>query len=421
MEDDDAPEVVDGSDEQETADDPVDADGWIDLFNSKIKVRQLGAGSGSTPEVKQDVVCTYEVRTFADAAESSPLQVYKDVRLRIGEGECPPGVELCLRRMKEGETYEVYCVSTMAWGPAGRRGFGPEEQDVPGDVDLHFRVELHKCIEPEVTFDALLEEIVWRKTTGSEHFRRKDFQKARRAYRAALEVYKNMAGPPEDMEDRIAAAERVDSLAADCNSNLAAVHLELGDTSLAKEAATHALEANPDHPKALFRVAKACFLLHEHKECELALKRLRELQPEDPAVRKLFHDLRQAQKEYVAKSKKLAAKLWEAPREGYKEEQKEEEQDEVEADDAEDDEEDEGNGNEEAEERKKAREKIGRQATYILSVICGSLAVFAYVVWVQRRRKYGMQYPLIALIAVLAAISIACFLKELLPKKVKAD
>eukprot|EP00971_Amphidinium_carterae_P271622 5389717-Amphidinium_carterae.1 len=64
---------------------------------------------------------------------------------------------------------------------------------------------------------------------------------------ACCKVYKNMAGPSEDghdewklhalcstgissymdMEDRIAAAEHADALAADCNSNLAAVHLEV--------------------------------------------------------------------------------------------------------------------------------------------------------------------------------------------------
>mmetsp|Transcript_44909 Transcript_44909/g.103891 ORF Transcript_44909/g.103891 Transcript_44909/m.103891 type:complete len:226 (+) Transcript_44909:1-678(+) len=225
------------------------------------------------------------------------------------------------------------------------------------------------------------------------------------------------------MEDRIAAAEHADALAADCNSNLAAVHLELGDTSLAKQAATQALEANPDHPKALFRAAKACLLLHEHEECELVLKHLRELQPEDVAVRKLLHDLRQAQKEYAAKSRKLASKLWEAPREGYKEERKQEEAaaeaEEQRQDDEDDDEQ--GDENEDAEERQKARERIRRQATYLLSVICGSLAVFAYVVWVKRRRKHGAQYPLIAFIAVMAVVSLLCFMKELLPQKQKAD
>mmetsp|Transcript_35356 Transcript_35356/g.82640 ORF Transcript_35356/g.82640 Transcript_35356/m.82640 type:complete len:432 (-) Transcript_35356:219-1514(-) len=407
------------------ADDPVDADGWTDVFSGKIKVRQVSEGSGRVPEVKQDVVCTFEVRTFEDASSEAPLQVCKDLRVRIGEGDCPPGVELCLRRMKEGEVCEVFSVSNMAWGPGGRPAILAGEQEVPGDVDLHFRVTLHKCVDPDGSFQSGTDEMVWRKSAGTDYFRRKDFQRARRAYRAALEVFKNMGLPPEDMEDREGAAAFVDSLAADCNSNLAAVHLELGDTSLAKDAATKALEVSPDHPKALYRAAKACFLLHEHKECELALKRLKELQPEDVAVRKLYAELRQAQKEYAAKSKKLAAKLWEAPRDGYREdeEQKEKTDKEDERSDGADDEDEPSPEDEleDAEERAEAKMTVTRMATAIMAVVCGSLAIALYVVWVMRKRKFGMQVPLLIAIGLLGLISILCIAKEIIPRKVKAD
>ncbi|CAJ1410909.1 unnamed protein product [Effrenium voratum] len=107
-------------------------------------------------------------------------------------------------------------------------------------------------------------------------------------------------------------AAQVTKTLADVASNLSAVYLELGRARDALDHAKMAVDMVPKHEKALFRVAKAAFLLGDFDQCQERLDVL----PEDPAVKRLAADLERARNKHASKSKKLGAALLEAAGEG---------------------------------------------------------------------------------------------------------
>mmetsp|Transcript_9878 Transcript_9878/g.18703 ORF Transcript_9878/g.18703 Transcript_9878/m.18703 type:complete len:436 (-) Transcript_9878:19-1326(-) len=301
-------ESGDGAGEDVDNSDQVDKDGWLHLMEGTIKKRVLKAGSGQNPEMNQDVVCSFRIR-LAAAAEDALLQVHEKVRYRIGEGEAVPCLELCLRHMVEGEESEVWSISRMAWGPEGLlAGGSASETAVPADADVVVNVVLHQCLPSATSWNERIQELNWRKENGNFYFRRKQFMKAGRSYAAGLDVFKGGFEAPEDMPDAGAASSAAAILCGDVGANLSAVHLALGNATAARDAATAALSVNTNNVKALYRGAKACFLLDEFDECEVALQRALALEPEDASLLRLDADFKRKKVKYANKSKRLAEK-----------------------------------------------------------------------------------------------------------------
>jgi len=297
----DASKDVDNSDQ-------VDKDGWLHLMEGTIKKRVVKAGSGQNPDMNQDVRCSFRVR-LATGPEDVFLQVHENIRYRIGEGEAVPCLELCLRHMEEGEESEVWSVSRMAWGPEGLLAGGVAgEMDVAADADVVLRVVLHECLPSGTSWNDRVEELRWRKENGNNYFRRRQLAKAKKSYAAGLDMCKGDFEAPEDVPDAEAASAGLAAIACDIAANLAAAHLEFGDPMGARDAATVALSINADHVKALYRGAKACFLLDEFEECEVALQKALGLEPENASLLRLDADFKRKKLKYANKSKRLAEK-----------------------------------------------------------------------------------------------------------------
>mmetsp|Transcript_64106 Transcript_64106/g.185799 ORF Transcript_64106/g.185799 Transcript_64106/m.185799 type:complete len:431 (+) Transcript_64106:88-1380(+) len=303
--------------EDDEGDRGPDADGWLDLMDGKIRKRILKEGTGAQPDVKQDVRCTVEVR-LADSsgkgAEPKVLQRYPNWRYRIGDSEAVPALELGLRQMREGEEAEIFGAANMAWGPGGLRAASPEEEPIPPNADVCLRVILHEVIAAappgQGQWNEMIQEIQWRKTNGNDFFKRQEYQKALRCYGAAVEIFNGE--PPEhiDEKDRPAAMAAAMSLVTDCGANLAETHLQLGNPTAAKASARTAVDFSPEHVKALYRLARACLQLDEFDECEEALQRGLKVDAKNAALLQIEAELRHKQKKYEAKSKKVAAKVF---------------------------------------------------------------------------------------------------------------
>lgn len=285
-------------------------DGWADLMGDKIRLRLVSEGRGGRPEWNQDVRCSFSVR--ADGVDPGPvLQQHSDVRFRIGEGEAVPMLELGLRHMSEGARCELFGTSQWAWGAAGLRAGGEGEEDVPPDTSVRMEVTLHECLpvpSGALPWNEKIREVAWRKANGNDHFRRRQYLKARRCYSAAAEVFGGIFEPPEHAAR--GAAQAAASLVADCAANLAAVHLEESDPAAAKQAALEALGMSPKHVKSLFRLAKAHLALDELGECEAALRRVFALEPGNDAAKKLQFELARKKQQYSVRSKKMAERLF---------------------------------------------------------------------------------------------------------------
>ncbi|CAK0882282.1 unnamed protein product [Prorocentrum cordatum] len=276
----------------------------------KIRKRTLTRGSGPHPEMNQDVVCSYEVRAGRDSSGEA-LQHHRERRIRVGEGEAVPMLEMGLRHMAEGSTCEVVGSSNWAWGPVGLPAAVEGERDIPPDTDVHMLVTLHRCLPQmdgqELPWSEKVSTVTWRKENGNDHFRRREYQKAKRCYMKACEVFGgDYEAPANEVADHVAAGARAKALVADAAANLAAVHLALGDAPHAKEAAEGALVMAPGHVKSLYRLAKACLLMDEFKECEAALRQALQADPENAGVRQVELELRRKRQKYSSKSRRLA-------------------------------------------------------------------------------------------------------------------
>mmetsp|Transcript_635 Transcript_635/g.1790 ORF Transcript_635/g.1790 Transcript_635/m.1790 type:complete len:409 (-) Transcript_635:62-1288(-) len=289
--------------------------GWRDLMSGKIRKRTVVHGSGPCPEVKQDVICSFQVR-LADGPESySPevVQHYKNVRYRIGESEAPPCLELALRYMRAGEEADVYGSPNFAFGPEGCPAVEEFEEEIPPDAALCLYVVLHEVLEipgDELDWNDRIQEVAWRKANGNRHFKRRSFAKAQKCYKEGMDVFADGFEPPEHIKDRQSAMAAAMQLVTDCCANIAAVHLERGDNVAAKQACTEALTFSPSHVKALYRAAKACLALDEFEECEAAIKKALSIEPDSAVVMRVGEELRRKKKVYEAKSKKMNQRLF---------------------------------------------------------------------------------------------------------------
>lgn len=231
-------------------------EGWESLMDGCIRKRTLVQGSGDAPEMQQDVLCDYEVRLAGDAA-AEVLQRRDSMRYRIGEGEAPPAMELCLRHMCSGEEAEVRAISRMAWPNGWSADPSRSEKDIPAE-DVIIRLKLLKCLPREVAgWEDQVVELKWRKESGNDHFKHKNYPRAAKCYTKGVEVFAGGTSwteilPPQSLGDAAdEAAREVKGLMADCHANLAAVKMEEDDMLAARTFSETALEFRPDHVKGV--------------------------------------------------------------------------------------------------------------------------------------------------------------------------
>eukprot|EP00930_Biecheleria_cincta_P045024 TRINITY_DN31025_c0_g2_i1.p1 TRINITY_DN31025_c0_g2~~TRINITY_DN31025_c0_g2_i1.p1 ORF type:complete len:431 (-),score=97.29 TRINITY_DN31025_c0_g2_i1:82-1374(-) len=305
-----------GEDKDAGEADTLGDDDWEDLMEGKIRKRTVKDGYGESPEINQDVSCTVEIRS-QDSDEL--LQCWSQMRYRLGESEAFPALELTLRHMRPLEVCEVTSISRFAFGPDGCLPLS-DEKEVPPDTDVRLRVTLHD-IFPVAPADrnkqewvSRVQELEWRKNNGNDHFRRKKLALAARCYAKGMEVFPEapIRAPLSLGRSAGVAAAQTTKTLADLISNLSAVNLEQGNVRDALENAKISVDLCPEHPKALYRAARACLELGEFEECDRFLVKLTPMQPEDAGIKRLVADLAKARNKHAAKCKKLGAALLEA-------------------------------------------------------------------------------------------------------------
>lgn len=199
-----------------------------------------------------------------------------------------------------GERLKVHCSSRFAWGGPGRSK--PGEQGaylIPPDSDVEFIVEIlshsisyqasidkHGNIDPSYLCDENWLQANLRKTCGTRWYRYGDFVRAGRCYSKAAETAEKMLHAsqpaaklkeplPPDMSPELvkqlaphlaqvpveesspARFEKkwVDMFVSSLN-NLAATHLQTGQSLRAREACIKALEIEPDNITTLLRAGR---------------------------------------------------------------------------------------------------------------------------------------------------------------------
>eukprot|EP00913_Durusdinium_trenchii_P012754 g11975.t1 len=255
---------------------------FTEEFQSRKKRKHHGAvlGTGDAVDLQRDVLCSFEVR-LPPEGEGDVLQRRK---------------HLALRHMRLGEEAEVFCISRFAWGPAGCRAADASEKDVPADADARSARRAGEWTEEL--------------GNGNDHFKRKNLPLACRCYEKGLEVFSEqpVTAPVSLGASGKAAAAAVTKTLADVASNLSAVYLEQGRNRDASDHAKIAVDSVPKHEKAIYRLAKASFLLGEFEEGhhrEVAPSWL--FRPSEASLVRSKH---------ASKSKKLGAALLEAAGEG---------------------------------------------------------------------------------------------------------
>mmetsp|Transcript_95479 Transcript_95479/g.169523 ORF Transcript_95479/g.169523 Transcript_95479/m.169523 type:complete len:324 (-) Transcript_95479:46-1017(-) len=221
--------------------------------------------------------------------------------------------------MNVGEEAEIFSISRMAFGPDGYPAIDPDEKPVPRDADVRFKVCLQEIL-PAVPADRSrqewlqrVQELEWRKVNGNDHFRRKKLDRACKCYSQGLQIFPEVPiiAPASLGRSADSAAAAVTKVIADIASNMAAVLLEQEKFRDALSQAEIATDLIPEHPKGLYRRAKAHMHLGEFEKCDVLLQQLKPLQPDDPGVKRLVADLTRARAKHAAKSKQFGAALLE--------------------------------------------------------------------------------------------------------------
>ena len=88
-------------------DEPLDGEGFRELMPG-VKYKELRAGTGPQAEYKQAVICTW---TASLTETGEVFEVGRRKMLRVGDGDVPPGLELCLRQQRDG----TQCVCRAEW------------------------------------------------------------------------------------------------------------------------------------------------------------------------------------------------------------------------------------------------------------------------------------------------------------------
>lgn len=136
-----------------------------------------------------------------------------------------------------------------------------------------------------------------KKMVGKEHFARKDFTKALRAYASVVHAISEAEFSPGS-----AVFEEAHRLQIDCGNNAAIVYMRLGNLEKAKEAAVGVLVLDPLNAKALFRAGRVSSLQGNFAEAKLALQKALGVCPESKEIQAELGRLSARVKAYRSKT-----------------------------------------------------------------------------------------------------------------------
>lgn len=266
-------------------------------------IRQL-SGTDESPAYGQQVVISYACRC---PTTNAPYFTVDSAKVRLGDSDVSPGVELALRRMKCGEKAVVHCENRFAFGSTGRTALkDSDERDVPQDTDVDFEVEILSLgttapCAAMPPFDCL-EECDEKRKNGNIHFRSHNLPKAAQFYGAAIKAVSELLSAFEKGTNE---HDRVLRLMIDCGNNLGACHLKLGDFKKCEEACIAVLHLDLQNVKGLYRGGVASMMQDKFEEAGLAFKRALEVDPENKEVQREMRRLKARIRDYKQKESKM--------------------------------------------------------------------------------------------------------------------
>ncbi|GAA3944301.1 FKBP-type peptidyl-prolyl cis-trans isomerase [Litoribacillus peritrichatus] len=100
-----------------------------------LQYKVITAGEGQSPNASDEVEVHYQGQLLNGQVFDSSYKQDKPVRFKVNE--VIPGWTKALQEMKEGDVWQVWIASDLAYGPGGSGPIGPNEL-------LEFKVELLK-------------------------------------------------------------------------------------------------------------------------------------------------------------------------------------------------------------------------------------------------------------------------------------
>ena len=271
------------------------------------KVELTGTNENPMPEFRQWAQFSWSGFVTSSWAQFAPARL---AWVKIGDGECSPGLELGLRSLRVGEKGTIECEPRFAFGSSGRPAAREGDMAVDANTAVSFVVEIKALGTESMDPSALAppERIVEgerKRQSGNENCTYADYERAARCYGAALKAVDGLLGVLEEKE----ALETVARLIIDCGNNLAFTYIKLGNHAKAEAACISVLQGDPSNPKALYRAGVAAMHQTKFVEARLALQKLLALEPENVSCKTQLRELARREKKYKEKEKKVASRM----------------------------------------------------------------------------------------------------------------
>jgi len=226
-------------------------------------------------------------------------EVFDSSRLRrgcftfvLGTGAVIPAWELAVATMRVGEIARITTRSSYAYGSLGHPPRIPVSATLVFDIELVNFHDIASVVEQGEKPPLIL--LVSRcrnmKREGGEHYARKAYRKASKAYNRGLALLdgKTAGGSSTALAPPEVEAE-ADQLRRLLQLNLAACYLQLGEWERGLRAVRWVLAREPDNPKAVLRYARLLMGAGQLTEAVEPLRRAKQLVPaQSPALRAAF-------------------------------------------------------------------------------------------------------------------------------------
>lgn len=209
-----------------------------------------------------------------------------DFKFVLGDEEVAcPGVEKALEKMHKGEKSEFLLQPKYGYGDSGSR-----ELNVPPNSVLSATIELLDFEVEKPSWEMSAEEKIAvakaRKEEGNHLFKEGKAKLALKRFEKVKSLVSYIGSATDEQKSGAKELEQTALL------NKTACYMQLKDWQTLLKECDSFLKDNPNHPKALFRKAKALSETMEWEEAQKLLIRCSELAPADQAVKKELQVLR---------------------------------------------------------------------------------------------------------------------------------
>lgn len=223
----------------------------------------------------------------------------REVEFTIGDGVIAnviEGLDIAIKRMKEGEKCRLDIKPSMAYGSKGNPELG-----VPPDADLVYDVELHSFENAKESWEMepaeKLQQSIIAKEKGTKFFKDGNYKVAIKYYEKCqrnLEFETTLQGEDEEKRKEIVAVAHL---------NMAMCYLKTEEFVKVREHCDKALELDDKCVKAYFRRGQAYFAGNDFELAKKDFEKTCELEPSNKAAKNQVKICEQKIKQFDQKEK----------------------------------------------------------------------------------------------------------------------